>query len=44
MRTSQTSESTPDVDTLAAPAGLNLLGDPSVGACCGGGSCSMPGA
>ncbi|MGO2745760.1 hypothetical protein [Microbacterium sp.] len=32
-----------DVPSLAAPAGLNLLGDESAGGCCGGGSCAMPG-
>ncbi|MDP3949677.1 hypothetical protein [Microbacterium sp.] len=33
-------ESTPVADTLVAPVGLNLLGDDSAGACCGG-SCSI---
>lgn len=37
---------TPQVDavpSLTAPAGLNLLGDPAAGSCCGG-ACAVPGA
>ncbi|MGV2983144.1 hypothetical protein ACNPNP_05485 [Microbacterium sp. AGC85] len=41
MTTRETSESAPAVDTLAAPAGLNLLGDASAGACCAGDSCTI---
>jgi hypothetical protein len=41
MSTREISESAPAVDTLAAPAGLNLLGEPSAGACCAGDSCSI---
>lgn len=35
-------EAAQDVQPLAAPAGLNLLGDADAGGCCGG-SCAMPG-
>lgn len=47
MSTSQTTE-VPQADAekgvqpLAAPAGLNLLGDANAGGCCGG-SCAVPG-
>ncbi|WP_426184172.1 hypothetical protein [Microbacterium sp. TWP3-1-2b2] len=43
MSTREISESVPADDTLAAPTGLNLLGDVSAGACCAGDSCSIPG-